>query len=364
MQLDNSAELVSRSCRRQYGLLLGSGTTALFLACNIVPQDRHKVVVPAITCTSVLFAVLHAGCEPVFVDVLPESGLIDPQSFRKAVDRDPLIGAVVIVHTFGNVADFKSIAAIAQLNNILIIEDAAQAQGATYPDGMPVGALGDLSLVSFGKTKILDLNGGAVLMTDSSEIHSRCIYLSQKLPPRPSNIDNLFTSFRSLYYENWHARKIDPLALFRIGKMYIQFRQAFFHRANEVVANRIISALPKLNAEKMERLKLAAEYTHRLSGLSEIKFINLAGGSVPWRYVILVPENDRDILIEDLRKSNLDASSWYPSLTNFYSKDADHISLPQATAFENQVLNFWVNPGYGINHIRDVCSLIRKYFSA
>lgn len=364
MQLDTSAELVARSCHRQYGLLLGSGTTALFLACTIAPQDRHKVVVPAIACTNVLFAVLHAGCEPVFVDVLPESGLLDPQSFREAVDRDPLIGAVIIVHTFGNVADFNSIAGIARLNRILIIEDAAQAQGATYPDGTPVGAMGDLSLVSFGKTKILDLNGGAVLMTDSSEIHSRCHELSQKLPPRPSNIDDLFASYRSLYYENWHARNIDHSALVRIGKLYIPFRQAFFHRANEVVANRIISALPNLRAEKMARLKLATEYTQRLSGLYEIKLINLAGGSVPWRYVILVPEHDRDFLIEDLRKANLDASSWYPSLTNFFPKDGDHNSLPQATAFENQVVNLWVNPGYGINHIRDVCSLMRNYFSA
>ena len=61
--------------------------------------------------------------------------------------------------------------------------------------------------------------------------------------------------------------------------------------------------------------------------------------------MILVPEHDRDFLIEDLRKANLDASSWYPSLTNFFPKDGDHNSLPQATAFENQVVNLWVNNG-------------------
>jgi dTDP-4-amino-4,6-dideoxygalactose transaminase len=356
------AAQVAELCHREYGLLLGSGTTALTLACSMAPSGRKKIIVPAISCLSVLNAVLYAECEPVFVDVLPDTGLLDPESVREAINRDPLIGAVIVAHTYGYVADCHAIAAIARSKGVLVIEDAAQAQGGQYDDGQPLGALGDLSLVSFGHTKILDVGCGGILMTDSKQIHTACLALSEDLPITPSNLNDISAVYRANYYINWGLRNSDRLALARIGKLYLSFREIFLHRPGDATAKRIIAALPSLQAQVTARQTLAAEYAAGLLDIPGIRCCNTPAGSVPWRFVFLAPEGERDALLDHLRSHDLDASSWYPSLTCFHEGDGNQVALPNATAFERQVVNLWLNPGYSSKRIEMACKLIRNYF--
>ena len=354
--------MVAALCHREYGLLLGSGTTALTLACSMAPSGRKKIIVPAISCLSVLYAVLYAECEPVFVDVLPDTGLLDPESVNEAINRDPLIGAVIVVHTYGYVADCHAIAAIARPKGVLVIEDAAQAQGGQYADGQPLGALGDLSLVSFGHTKILDVGCGGILMTDSAQMHAACLALSQDLPITPSNLNDLFAEYRAKYYANWGLRNSDPLALGRAGKLYLSFREIFLHRPDDETARRIIAALPNLQAQVSARKVLAAQYLVGLLDTPGIRCCNAPAGSVPWRFVFLAPEGERDALLEHLRSHDLDASSWYPSLQCFHEGDGTQAALPNATAFARQVINLWLTLGYSSKRIDMACALIQDYF--
>lgn len=353
---------VAESCHREYGLLLGSGTAALVLACRMAPPDRKKIIVPAIACVNVLFAVLYAECTPVFVDICAETGLLDPNSVRIALEQDAEIGAVLVVHTYGHVADLHSIANYARANGAVVIEDAAQAQGCTYADNRPVGALGDLALVSFGHTKILDAGGGGVLMTDRRDMYEACLRLAAELPPPPVDLEERYADYRSRYYSEWAARARDPLALQRIGMLYRYFREAFLHRGDEAMSKRIIDALPYLSQQVSARLALAAEYTAQLAGTRNVRLCEPAPGAVPWRFVFRVPAAERDALVECLRRAAVDVSCWYPSLQHFYANVTIGATLPNANTFAQEVVNLWVTPGYDKQKIHIACALIRDYF--
>ncbi len=353
---------VAESCQRRFGLLLGSGTTALTLACRLTPPNRKKVILPAIACTHILFAVIYAECTPVFVDICPESGLLDPELVRVALEQDPEIGAVLVVHTYGHIADLHRIAGYASTNGAIVIEDAAQAQGGMYADGRPVGAFGDLSLVSFGHTKILDVGGGGVLMTDRRDLYEASLALAAELPPPPDDLEARLGQFRSNYYSEWRARVGDPSALIRIGLLHRHYRDVFLYRADDSMARRIIDALPSLPSQVSARLALAAEYAVLLADIDAIRLCRVAPSSVPWRFVIRVPANERDALVCHLRNVGVDVSCWYPTLAHFWEVEPSRPALPNAVSFAQEVLNLWVTPGYDRHKIEAAGTLIRGYF--
>lgn len=352
---------VAESCHREYGLLLGSGTAALALACRMAPTERKKIIVPAIACAHVLFAVIYAECRPVFVDICAETGLLDPNLVRIALEKDPEIGAVLVVHTYGHVADLHSIANHARANGALVIEDAAQAQGGAYADNRPVGAIGDLALVSFGHTKILDTGGGGVLMTDCHDMYEACLELAGELPPPPADLEDRLADYRSRYYLEWNKRARDPMALHRIGMLHRYYREIFLYRGVEAVSRRIMDALASLPLNVSTRLALASEYTTQLAGSRRVRLCEPAPGSVPWRFVFRVPAAERDALVECLRRASVDVSSWYPSLAYFYANGKTCATLPNADIFTQEVVNLWVTPGYDRKKIHVACALIRDY---
>ena len=353
--------IVADSCQRRHGLLLGSGTTALSFACRMTPPDRKKVIVPAIACAHVLFAILYANCTPVFVDICLESGLIDPDLVRAEIELDPAIGAVVVVHTYGHIAEIQKICNHAKACGVLVIEDAAQAQGGVYADGSPVGSHGDLSLVSFGHTKILDAGGGGVLMTDRQDLYEASLAFEKELSTPPAESLSRFAQYRSRYYTEWNARISDSSALNRIGMLHKDFSDIFVCRADDETARRIVQALPSLPFQVAARVEMAAEYTNLFASLNGVQLCRVRSGYIPWRFVFRVMANERDTLLNNLRQAGLDASSWYPSLALFWHQDSVKFSLPNADTFSQEVVNLWVTPGYDRRQIHVAFTLVRDY---
>lgn len=145
-------------------LLTHSCTAALEMAallCNLEPGD--EVIMPSFTFVSTANAVALRGAIPVFVDIDPLTLNIDPQKVLAAVT--PRTRAIFAVHYAGFPADMDSLSEIAQLYDLVLVEDAAQALGATYK-GRPAGSLGDIGAISFHETKnIISGEGGALTLT-------------------------------------------------------------------------------------------------------------------------------------------------------------------------------------------------------
>ena len=162
-------------CGVEYCVGLGSGTAALELALRglgIGPGD--EVIVPANTFIATAEAVAAVGAQVVFVDVDVSTLLITAANVENALTHRT--AAVIVVHLFGQPADMDSINRVARAAGIAVIEDAAQAHGATWK-GKPVGSLSDAGCFSFYPGKNLGAFGdaGAVVTSDSelaNRIHS------------------------------------------------------------------------------------------------------------------------------------------------------------------------------------------------
>lgn len=144
-----------------------SGTTALHLALaalGVGPGD--EVIVPDLTFAATANAVLHAGAEPVLVDVEMDTWNMDPDAVEAAVT--PRTRAIMPVHLYGLPADMDRLADMARRHRLLVIEDAAEALGARHR-GRPAGSLGDAAAFSFFGNKLITTGeGGMVVFRDPS----------------------------------------------------------------------------------------------------------------------------------------------------------------------------------------------------
>jgi dTDP-3-amino-3,4,6-trideoxy-alpha-D-glucose transaminase len=153
-------------CGVRHCVGVASGTAALTiaaLASGIRPGD--EVIVPAHTFIASALGLAHAGAVPVFCDVDPATGLIDPAAAETAVR--PRTTAILAVHLYGQMADMDAIRAVAKRNGMIVLEDAAQAHGATYR-GTRAGSFGAAAAFSFYPSKNLGAlgDGGAICTND------------------------------------------------------------------------------------------------------------------------------------------------------------------------------------------------------
>jgi dTDP-4-amino-4,6-dideoxygalactose transaminase len=148
---------------------VGSGTAALMIMMKAAGIGRgDEVIVPAHTFVASAFSVIHAGATPVCVDVLPGSGLIDPAAVRAAIG--PRTVAIMAVHLYGQTCAMDELRQLADAFGLTLLEDAAQAHGATWK-GRPAGGLGTVAAFSFYPSKNLGaLGDGGAICTDDPEV--------------------------------------------------------------------------------------------------------------------------------------------------------------------------------------------------
>jgi len=163
---------IAKLCGVAHGVGLASGTDALILAlraCGVKAGD--EVLLPPFTFVATGSAVSALGAKPVFVDIRPDTYNMDPAELARRVT--PRTRAIIVVHLYGLPADMDPILAFAKTRKLPVIEDNAQAIGASYK-GRPTGSLADAGCLSFYPTKNLSAYGDAgMVVTNSAEIAAR-----------------------------------------------------------------------------------------------------------------------------------------------------------------------------------------------
>jgi len=160
-------EKIAAYCNSKYAIGVSSGSDALLIslmALGIKPGD--EVITTPFTFFATAGSVARLGAKPVFVDVDPDSYNIDPSCIKEKITEKTR--AIIPVHLFGQVAQMKPIMEIAKRHNLAVIEDAAQAIGATQ-DGIKCGNFGDFGCFSFYPSKNLGGFGDGGLVTTNSE---------------------------------------------------------------------------------------------------------------------------------------------------------------------------------------------------
>ncbi len=180
--LDAFEAEIARRCGTAHAVGVSSGTAALhlaLLAMGVGPGDA--VVVPTLTFAATANAVVYTGAEPVFVDSEPETGNVDVALAERAVAdlrrEGTRVGAVVPVDLFGACADHPALERAMGALDVPLLEDAAEALGASR-DGRPAGSFGRAAVLSFNGNKIITTSGGGMLVTDDTALAERCRYLA------------------------------------------------------------------------------------------------------------------------------------------------------------------------------------------
>jgi dTDP-4-amino-4,6-dideoxygalactose transaminase len=159
---------VAQYCGTGFGIGVASGTDALILALRalgIGPGD--EVLAPSFSFIATGDSVSLLGATPVFVDIHPDTFCIDPRQLEAKITSRTR--AIIVVHLYGQAADMDPILEIAKKHNLRVIEDNAQAIGATYK-GKKTAAMGDIGCISFFPSKNLGAYGdGGMIVTNSQE---------------------------------------------------------------------------------------------------------------------------------------------------------------------------------------------------
>ncbi|MBU3621115.1 DegT/DnrJ/EryC1/StrS aminotransferase family protein [Polynucleobacter sp. CS-Odin-A6] len=271
----------AKICGVNYALAVSNGTTGLHLALHslgVGPGD--EVIIPDLTFVATANAVMYCKAKPIPVDVCRDSYCIDPEKIYNAIT--PKTKAIIPVHIYGHPADMGAIIDIAREKNLLVIEDAAEAHGASI-NGRQVGSFGDCGVFSFYANKILTTGEGGLITTNDKALYIRMKHLR----------DHAMSSSKKY----WHDE---------VG---------FNYRMTNLQAAIGVAQIDKLNYFLDERSKILNKYKNILveSGVECNPSLN---GACPvnWMVCAIVPgleRAQRDHAIELLRKIEVDSRPFF-----------------------------------------------------
>lgn len=257
----------------KHAVAVNTGTAALHVALLALGiGEGDEVIVPAFTMASSWMAVMHTGATPVFVDVESDIYTLDPRLIEAAITKRTK--AIMPVHIYGHPADMDPIRKIAQKHHLFIIEDAAEAHGATYK-GKLVGSLGDINAFSFYANKLITTGEGGMCTTDDD------------------NLADLARRYRDLAHSP--------------AKRFIHDHLGYNYRLTSLQAALGIGSLHAIGESLAQKQHMAELYQ---AGLSSIPGLILPttrawATNVHWMYSVLVDPTKLGMSKDELRRKLL-----------------------------------------------------------
>lgn len=313
-----------------HAVATSSGSAALhaaMLALGIGPGDR--VVTTPFTFAASSNAVIHAGARPVFADIDPATGNLDPEA-TEAVLRAGGVRAILVVHLYGLPADMPAFRRLADRYRVLLVEDCAQAHGAAI-DGRKVATFGDAAIFSFYPTKNLTTGEGGMVLTPHAEVARRARLL------------------------------VDP----RGEEEYAYEVVGFNFRMLEMCAAIGLVQLRALEARNQRR----RENARRLSrGLADLSWLSIPVEPQGYRHVYhqytVRVARGRDALSKHLTAAGIGNRVYYPTLvphTAAYRARGFEGRFPAAERLTREVLSLPVHPALGPDDLETIIGAVRAF---
>jgi dTDP-4-amino-4,6-dideoxygalactose transaminase len=182
-----------------HAVALSSGTAALHLALLLAGVERgDEVLVPSLTFIASAAAVTYLGAHPVFIDCSADSWNLDPALVEEVLSRRAAVGrlpsAVITVDLYGETADYAALESLCRRFEVPLIEDSAEALGATYR-GRAAGSFGVAGIFSFNGNKIITTSGGGMLVTQSPQLAERARHLATQAREPLSHFEHMTVGF-------------------------------------------------------------------------------------------------------------------------------------------------------------------------
>jgi dTDP-4-amino-4,6-dideoxygalactose transaminase len=307
---------------------VSSGTDALLLSLHALGiGEGEGVVIPAYTFFAAYEVLLRAGAVPLLADIQEGAPLIDPASARQAAERMETVRAVMPVDLYGIPCDPAPLADALEPWSPAVIEDAAQAHGASLR-GRPAGSLGTLAAFSFYPTKNLAAagDGGAVTTSDPQ-------------------LDTMLRSLRD------HGR----------GDRDTHLTTGYNARLDEVQAAVLRIKLRKLDEWSTGRRRSAALYTERLREIEGVRLPEVPSGAEPAWNLFPIRVRDRDRVLGLLQEGGVQARSHYPLPLHLQpaclSLNLGPGTFPNAEAWAREIITLPSHPSVtepGADRVADI----------
>lgn len=321
-------------CGTQYGIGVSSGTDALFLALRAVGVgEGDEVVTAANTFIATFNAISCCGATPVPVDVDPDYYCIDPDRLAKAVTSRTR--AIMPVHLYGQAADMDGVMRLAKEVGLPVIEDAAQAHGATF-EGRKCGSMGFAGCFSFYPAKNLGAFGDGGMVVTNEEGISEKIILARNYGQREKNRHE------------------------QIG---------YNMRLDEIQATVLRIKLERLDADNAARRLTAERYDERLESIPQvIPPACRTGGSAHVYHLYVIRCARRDSLRDYLSRKDIDSGTHYPTPPHLqpaykglgYQKG----DFPVSERLAGEILSLPMFPGLRREEVDYVCDSIEEFYAA
>lgn len=158
-------------CEADHGVATANGTAALHAVCEALDVRGQAVITTPFSFVATANSIRLAGGEPVFADIDPQTYNLDPDAVESILREREDVAAIMPVHLYGLPAAMNRFVELGEEYDVAVIEDAAQAHGATV-DGRPVGSIGDVACFSFYPTKNMTTGEGGMVTTNDPEIEA------------------------------------------------------------------------------------------------------------------------------------------------------------------------------------------------
>jgi len=301
----------------KHAIAVNTGTAALHAAIVAAGvKQGDEVILPSFTFVATAEAVVMAGGKPVFADIDPETYHISPDEIEKNVTKKTK--AIVPVDLYGLAVDITPIRKIAAEHDLAIVEDAAQAHGATYA-GNPAGVFADAACWSLYASKNITTGEGGVVTTDSDEMAE------------------------TLRLIRTHGEKAKYASLL-LGCNY---------RMSEIQAAIGLVQLEKLPAFVAKRRENAKRLTKLLAASDRLKLPEESEERQHSWYLYTVrlqnsTESERNKIVEELRRKDIGAEVYYINpvhLMPYYRESFGERRLPETEKVSKQVFSLPIHPG-------------------
>ncbi|BBI33318.1 DegT/DnrJ/EryC1/StrS family aminotransferase [Cohnella abietis] len=313
-----------------------SGTTALEITLRALGIKKgEKIITTAFSFIATANAIVHAGGTPIFADVDETTMNISTDSIEQIILEQSGIKAILVVHLFGQSCDMDKISEIAIKHNLLLIEDCAQAHGASWK-GRKLGTFGDAGAFSFYPTKnMTTAEGGMVVMKD------------EKLAKLASQLIQHGIKERNQFE-------------------YIGYN----YRLSEISAAIGICQLKKLDHFNSVRRENAAYYEEKIKHSDIIKPIEVPGAKHVYnQYTLRILNDKRDAFINYMNRNGIDVSIYYPYTipeqlcyrsTDFLEKDYEN-KLEVANRIKHEVVSIPVHLGLMEDEVERIVTVINQF---
>ncbi len=316
----------------EYAVATSSGTTALMALMNCLglrPGDR--ILVPDFTFVATANSVLSAGAEPVFCDIEADSFNMCPDEARKALQADPAIRGILLVHLYGLPCAMDEFLDLAEEYGVLLLEDAAQAHGALYR-GRAVGSFGQASIFSFYPTKNITTGEGGMVLTKDPDLAEKVrLHINHGAP-------------RRYHHEvlGYNYRMTDIAAAIGLEQL---------------------KKLPDFNGKRQENASIYQEELKGIPGLT-LPRIDVDCEHVFHQYTIRTRE--RDDLAAYLQAEKIGTGIHYPIPLHqqplFRERTNENQSFPQSQKASKEVLSLPVHPALSEEELAYVVDMVKKYY--